>query len=124
MLVGGGDYNAFNTEGMINIPLGEKLAVRLAGKMSQRDGYVTDVVTGEEVDDEDLWAGRASVLWRITDDIDSLFVYNRFSEDSGSSATAITALGAAPTLIRNFAPGAGLWQCRCAPRGPAGAGLP
>ena len=107
VLVGGGDYNSFNTEGMINIPLGEKLAVRLAGKMSQRDGYVTDVLTGKEVDDEDLWAGRASVLWHITDDIDSLFVYNRFSEDSGSSATAITALGAAPTLIRNFAPALG-----------------
>lgn len=104
VLVGGGDFGAFNTEGMVNIPLGEKFALRLAGKTSRRDGYVTDVVTGNEVDDEDLWAGRASLLWHVTDNIDSLFVYNRFFEDSGSSATAITALGPAPSLIRSFGP--------------------
>ena len=53
-----GDYNQIRTEGAINAPLSEKVAVRLAFQINKHSGYLTD-----GYDDARSEAGRLSLLW-------------------------------------------------------------
>ena len=49
-----GDYAHTQAQGMVNIPLGETLAVRFAGITLTRDGYTENVAPGgDDVDDRD-----------------------------------------------------------------------
>lgn len=76
-----GNYNTFKAKGMVNVPLGETLALRVAGSMLQRDGYVDNLTTGNDVDDRDLFSVRASLAWEPTDRFRTLFIYEHFEED-------------------------------------------
>ena len=52
-------------EGMVNIPLVEdKVALRIAGAWTKRDGYVTNQITGNPIDGRDLWSTRAVAALR------------------------------------------------------------
>lgn len=37
-----GNYDAWGTEGALNVPMGDSFAVRLSGQFSDRDGYLSD----------------------------------------------------------------------------------
>ena len=77
----GGSYDRFGTQGMINVPLGDKLAVRAAFITDRNDGYVayqqppningidrsTYVTSGPRYYGNDQRAGRLSVEWRPSD---------------------------------------------------------
>ena len=49
--------------------------------MLQRDGYVDNLTTGNDVDDRDLFSVRASLAWEPTDRFRTLFIYEHFEED-------------------------------------------
>ncbi|WP_233355762.1 TonB-dependent receptor [Henriciella litoralis] len=76
-----GNYNTVKAKGMINVPLGDKAAFRLAGSMLQRDGYVDNVTTGNDVDDRDLYSIRASLAFEPTDRLRTFLSYEHFEED-------------------------------------------
>lgn len=59
-----GNYNAYGLHGIVNIPVIEdKLAIRLVGSYSERDGYGYDANRGVNVGDQKLTSGRATVLF-------------------------------------------------------------
>lgn len=66
-----GNHDAYQIEGGVNVPIGDTLALRVAGQHYEHSGYsmATDVIGfGEyELDDQDEWAWRASLLWEPTD---------------------------------------------------------
>ncbi|RIJ16247.1 TonB-dependent receptor [Henriciella mobilis] len=76
-----GNYNTFKAKGMINVPVGETAALRVAGSLLQRDGFVDNVTTGNDIDDRDLYSIRASFAWEPTDRLRTLFIYEHFEED-------------------------------------------
>ena len=80
-----GDISNFNStrlEGMVNIPLVEdKVAVRLAGAWTKRDGYATNELTGNPIDGRDLWSTRLSLRFAPTDAIDVNLIWEHFEED-------------------------------------------
>ena len=43
-----GNYDAIETTGVINLPIGDSVAARLAGTYSERDGYYSDGTGGKE----------------------------------------------------------------------------
>lgn len=54
-----GNYDYVDLEGMVNIPVVEgKFALRVAGKYRKRDGFMTDVSTGRDFDDENFYTFR------------------------------------------------------------------
>lgn len=55
-----GNYNQWMAEGMVNAPLGEGVALRLAGRVRQRDGYVENLLGGEDYNSADTRALRGS----------------------------------------------------------------
>ena len=59
-----GDYNTRRGEGYVNVPLGDKLAVRVAAQLVGRDGY-----SHLGFDDDKHQSVRLSALWEPTDKI-------------------------------------------------------
>ncbi|WP_336967485.1 TonB-dependent receptor [Sphingobium aromaticiconvertens] len=80
-----GRFDTFNTEAMLNIPLGEEVAFRIAGTTLKNDGYVYDELLGRNVDGIDQQAVRASLLINMAGGAESLTTYEYFHENDGSS---------------------------------------
>jgi outer membrane receptor protein involved in Fe transport len=80
-----GNYNTQKLRGMVNLPLGEKFALRLAGSMLKRDGFGKNIVTGNDADDRDLFGTRASLAFNPTDRFRSWVVWDHFEEDDNRS---------------------------------------
>jgi iron complex outermembrane recepter protein len=62
-----GNFNAIRVKGMVNVPIGETLAARIAGSYTKRDGYTKNLFTGKDIDDRDLYAIRGQVRWQPSD---------------------------------------------------------
>lgn len=77
-----GNYNSQRWEGMANIPLVEdKVALRFAAAGTRRDGYVTNELTGQQLDGRDLSSTRLSLRVQPTESFSANLVWERFSED-------------------------------------------
>ena len=76
-----GNYNTVKTKGMLNLPLGETAALRLAGSYLSRDGYVDNITTGNDIDDRNLYSIRGSFAWEPTDRFRILLQAEHFEED-------------------------------------------
>jgi outer membrane receptor protein involved in Fe transport len=76
------NYNSTRLEGMINVPLVEdKVALRLAGAWTKREGYSTNQLTGNPIDGRDLWSTRLSLRVAPTDAIDVNLIWEHFEEN-------------------------------------------
>ncbi len=56
-----GNYNSVKAKGMINVPLGDIAAVRVAGFYLNRDGYTTNIFNNTKIDDRDMYGVRGSI---------------------------------------------------------------
>ncbi len=59
-----GNYNSYRIKGMINVPLGDTLAVRLAGTYLNRNGYTENLYNNTRIDGRDEYSVRGSIRWR------------------------------------------------------------
>ncbi|MCS6987405.1 MAG: TonB-dependent receptor [Sphingomonadaceae bacterium] len=62
-----GNYDSLRTEGMLNIPLGERFGLRIAGTTLNRDGFTKNLYTGNRIDGRDQWAVRGTLRWEPSD---------------------------------------------------------
>lgn len=62
-----GSYNYEFAEAMVNLPLNDKFAVRLAGRLKERDGYVENLLGGDDFNGLGTYAARLSLLWTPTE---------------------------------------------------------
>ncbi|MHA4871205.1 TonB-dependent receptor [Duganella sp. PWIR1] len=81
-----GDYHRLQTQAMINIPLSDDIALRVAAIKDQHDGYV-DFLKGSNVSPgtHKYGAGnqqgaRASLLWKFTPDLKATFIADYYSD--------------------------------------------
>ena len=58
---GFGDYDAYTLEGVVNAPLSDKMAVRLAAKYAERDGYGFNTFDDREIGERDDLTLRAKL---------------------------------------------------------------
>ncbi|HLG87432.1 MAG TPA: OmpA family protein [Alphaproteobacteria bacterium] len=74
-----GNYNLHEFEGAINVPVvQDKLLVRVAGQVQQRDGYTIDQSNGKDLDNVDYYSWRIGVTFRPTDDFENYLVYDGY----------------------------------------------
>ena len=59
-----GNYNGYRAKGMINVPLGDTLGVRLAGTYLKRNGYTQNLFNNTRIDGRDEYGVRGSIRWR------------------------------------------------------------
>ncbi len=78
---GYGNYNEIRLNGMVNLPLGSRAAVRLAGFYLKRDGYTENLFDGQDFDDRDMYAVRGSFRWEPTDRTELSLMAYYFRED-------------------------------------------
>jgi iron complex outermembrane recepter protein len=71
----GGSYNMLRAQAAANVPVGDNAAIRLAGQVATRDGYLSD-----GYDDENGQAIRASVLIEPSDAISVLVIGDYFHQ--------------------------------------------
>lgn len=82
-----GNYSAMRASGMLNLPLADSLAVRVAGAWTSRDGYDYNMVTQRRVNGRDLWGARGSILWKPSSRFTASLVWEHFHEDDDRSRT-------------------------------------
>jgi iron complex outermembrane receptor protein len=82
-----GNYSDQEYQAAINVPvIKDVLLVRIAGERVTRDGFTKDIPTGQNLDNRDSWAARASITYRPTDSIQNYFVYDTYySHTAGTS---------------------------------------
>lgn len=90
--VEGGAYDLRRVTGVFNAPLGDTLAVRLAGRIVRRDGYVTNLTNGRDTDNERTESGRISLLWEPNDVFSSYTVGNYFHQNDAGAGFALAYL--------------------------------
>ncbi|MBO6527349.1 TonB-dependent receptor [Erythrobacter sp.] len=78
-----GNYDSIRARGMLNVPLGDTMALRAAGYYLNRDGYTRNLFDGSRIDGRDMYAVRGSFRWEPGPDttIDLLGFYFREDDD-------------------------------------------
>jgi iron complex outermembrane receptor protein len=76
-----GDYSRVQARGYISGPLSDSFAVGLSVLHDERDGFVTDPVTGKEYNDEDTTVARLKANWDISADVNVVFAADYTTED-------------------------------------------
>lgn len=91
-------------EGMLNVPLGDGMALRFNAVSNKSDGFLTDAATGQKLNPEKNWAGRAAFRWDIDADTKLMLAWNHDSLNQ----LARVAIGLIPAPAGGFtAPPAG-----------------
>jgi outer membrane receptor protein involved in Fe transport len=80
-----GNYNTRKLRGMVNVPLGDQFALRVAGDYLKRDGFGKNTVTGNDADDRDLYGTRVTLGWTPSDRLKAWIVWDHFKEDDNRS---------------------------------------
>jgi iron complex outermembrane recepter protein len=75
-----GNYDSMKGKAMVNIPIGDTLALRVAGIYLNRDGYTKNLFLGNRIDDRDLYSVRGSIRWEPTENTTVDFLASYFHE--------------------------------------------
>ena len=75
-----GNYDAVRLSGAVNLPLNEFLAVRFAGFVLDRDGFMKNAFNGRRIDDRDIKASRLTVRLHPSEAFDLNLMWERFDE--------------------------------------------
>lgn len=104
----GGSESYANFNGAINIPFADgRAAARLSGGATQRDGWVDNISSGNELNDKDRYSVRGQLLFLPTDDITVRLIadYSKIDEKCCSAANVFD--GPGDTLAAFLAAGGG-----------------
>lgn len=104
-----GNFGTLNTEAVINMPLTDTLAARVALVSNQDDGYFYDVLRGTNVNYTDNQAIRASLRWLPNDQWTNTTVVDAYHSNEGGSGSYIRSVNpngvfnsAAARAARNY----------------------
>ncbi|WP_109356279.1 TonB-dependent receptor [Sphingorhabdus sp. EL138] len=78
-----GNFNSTKVKGMVNVPLGDSVGVRLAGFYLNRDGFTQNIFNNTDIDGRDMYAVRGSIRFEPGPDttIDLMGYYFREDDD-------------------------------------------
>ncbi len=78
-----GNFDSKRVRGMLNLPLSDTIAVRVAGTYLNRDGFTRNRFDGRDIDGRDLYGVRGTVSWQpgASTRIDVMAYYSRENDD-------------------------------------------
>ena len=101
---GAGNYDLRETEGMVNFPLSDSLALRIAGKLiDQGQGFWENTTTGNDDGERDVWMARAQLLWEPSDQVSVLLKID--NQEARSELGTYEFFGALPSPYASDCPG-------------------
>ncbi|WP_421731093.1 TonB-dependent receptor [Brevundimonas sp.] len=80
-----GNLDTRNVEAMVNLPLGDRVQLRVAAGANTDDGFLYDEILKRNINYTDTWSARVTLGIDVSADIRTVFSYNRFSENDGGS---------------------------------------
>jgi iron complex outermembrane recepter protein len=83
-----GNYKRINLQGMVNLPIGDMAAFRLAGGFVDDAGYIKDTVTGRGYAEKHRWNLRAQLLANPSENL-SIRVIGDYAKADELTITAI-----------------------------------
>jgi iron complex outermembrane recepter protein len=115
-----GKYDLRDLFGVVNVPLGDVAAIRVAGKTRERDGWAREVTSGLRYDNQNYDSFRVSALIEPAANIESLTVFDWFDLDENGTASFLTAVRF-PSVLTNYENlrRAGFIDANAIPRGPS-----
>lgn len=102
-----GSFHDRQIEGALNLPASDTLAFRVAAKRAKRDGFTKNIVTGEELDDRNYFAGRVSMLFSPTDNFENFLMFDYLKSDTNGSSQQLAGYDPDKKFVDNLA-GTGL----------------
>ncbi|MGF7150160.1 iron complex outermembrane receptor protein [Sphingomonas zeicaulis] len=96
-----GNYDMWDAYAMVNVPIGDRVALRFSGKSRERDGWARDVDTGRRFDNQNFDTFRVSALVEPFDGLQSLTVYDWFKSEEAGTAAFLTD-SRFPSVLSNY----------------------
>ncbi|MBZ6378149.1 hypothetical protein B5C34_01295 [Pacificimonas flava] len=99
-----GNYNALSTRGMVNVPLGDAVGVRLAGLYLNRDGFTDNLFTGDDIDGRDNYSLRGTIGFEPTSNTSGYVTVQYQKEDSSRARNQKQLCATDPTGVLGCRP--------------------
>lgn len=96
-----GNYDMWSIQGYVNMPIGDKIALRVAGRTQERKGWATDVDTGRRLDNVNYDTFRVSALIEPVEGLQSLTIFDWYKSDETGTAAFLTSIRL-PSVISNY----------------------
>ncbi len=77
-----GNYNYRELKGMINVPLGENVAAKVSVSKTDRDGYIDNIITGNDLANRDVFAYRAQLRITPSDNFEINMAYDGLTSNN------------------------------------------
>ncbi|MEP5764777.1 MAG: TonB-dependent receptor [Halieaceae bacterium] len=86
-----GNHQRYQLEGVYNMPLRDDLFWRTSALWNQRDGYIDNKFNGNDLNEQDNWSVRTSLLWQPTDRLETILrlEYDNVRQDSRAASSAV-----------------------------------
>lgn len=98
LTIGAGDFDAYNSSAVLNGVLSDTVAVRVAGQYSERGGFGTNLLDGQEFGARDDLNLRGKVLFNVSDQL-SLKLAADYSEINFGGQTVELLADTIPTPV-------------------------
>jgi iron complex outermembrane recepter protein len=91
-----GDYDLNELQAAVNIPIvSDKLDIRFAGDFERRDGFTQDLSTGQNLDNVDYDAFRASAIMRPFAHFENYVVFDWLHDETNGTGAVLTGVNIA-----------------------------
>jgi outer membrane receptor protein involved in Fe transport len=96
------DLEEAGARAMVNVPVNNSLAFRIDGAVRARDGYITDLISGDDINNRNRWSARAQALWDISPDASLRVIVDGSQTDEACCAITPVAYGSTQTAITSI----------------------
>lgn len=96
-----GNYDMYDLYGVVNVPVGDMIALRVAGKTHERDGWAREVTTGRDYDNQNFDTFRISALVEPFDGLQSLTIFDWYKSKEHGTASFLTSIRL-PSVLSNY----------------------
>lgn len=93
-----GTDGEFRTNGMVNIPIGDELAVRLVGFRNKTDGYIYNAFRDESYNGEDNYGFRAKLFFEPSNEFNFMLTGDFYEDEALCCIPTVRELGTNPRL--------------------------
>ncbi len=87
------ERQTLEADAQIDLPVGENMAIRVAGMVRQNDGWGFDRLSGQQLDDQDSSALRAQFRWVPSDTVELLLAADTAKDASGGRTLSSIGVG-------------------------------
>ncbi len=93
------DYR--KVEGMLTGPIvADKLAFRIAGAWTKRDGYIREFTTHEDFNDRDRWAVKGQLLWTPNERFTARLIFDSLEKQESCCAASFRIVGPTGPILQ------------------------